>query len=109
MNITQAILHLFPNADPAKDFIVKDEGKGQFISEWNLTDPEPTQTQIEEAWIASKTKWENETIRLKRRAEYPVIGDQLDALWKAFVPPAGSEAETMKAKIEAVKAKFPKI
>ena len=39
----------------------------------------------------------------KRRAEYPSIGDQLDALWK------GGEAQTaMQAQIAAVKAKYPK-
>ena len=39
----------------------------------------------------------------KRRAEYPALGDQLDALWK------GGDAQTeMQAKIAAVKAKYPK-
>lgn len=39
----------------------------------------------------------------KRRAEYPSIGDQLDAFWK------GGEAEVaMYEKIQAVKAKYPK-
>jgi hypothetical protein len=39
----------------------------------------------------------------KRVAEYPAIGDQLDALWK------GGEAQTeMLAKVMAVKAKYPK-
>ena len=39
----------------------------------------------------------------KRRAEYPSIGDQLDAFWK------GGEAEVaMYAKIQAVKDKYPK-
>lgn len=39
----------------------------------------------------------------KRLMDYPPIGDQLDALWKG-----GAEAEAMKAKIQAVKAKYPK-
>ena len=39
----------------------------------------------------------------KRRAEYPSLGDQLDALWK------GGDAQTaMQAQIAAVKAKYPK-
>ena len=38
-----------------------------------------------------------------RAAEYPPIGDQLDALWKG-----GAEAEAMLAKVQAVKAKYPK-
>jgi hypothetical protein len=39
----------------------------------------------------------------KRVAEYPPIGDQLDALWKG-----GAEAEAMLAKVQAIKAKYPK-
>jgi hypothetical protein len=39
----------------------------------------------------------------KRRAEYPSLGDQLDAMWK------GGDAQTaMQAQIAAVKAKYPK-
>jgi hypothetical protein len=39
----------------------------------------------------------------KRAAEYPAIGDQLDALWKG-----GDAAAEMLAKVQAVKAKYPK-
>jgi len=39
----------------------------------------------------------------KRAAEYPSIGDQLDALWKG-----GNDAAEMLAKVQAVKAKYPK-
>lgn len=44
-----------------------------------------------------------------RRAEYPPIGDQLDALWKALegrkLPP---EAEAVRARIADIKARHPK-
>jgi hypothetical protein len=39
----------------------------------------------------------------KRVAEYPPIGDQLDALWKG-----GDAAAEMLAKVQAVKIKYPK-
>ena len=39
----------------------------------------------------------------KRQAEYPPIGDQLDALWKG-----GDAAAEMLAKVQAVKVKYPK-
>lgn len=39
----------------------------------------------------------------QREMEYPPIGDQLDAMWKG-----GTEAAVMRAKINAVKAKYPK-
>jgi hypothetical protein len=41
--------------------------------------------------------------KAKRAAEYPTIGDQLDALWKG-----GDAAAEMLAKVQAVKAKYPK-
>jgi len=41
--------------------------------------------------------------QLPRRLEYPSVGDQLDALWKG-----GDAASEMLAKIQAVKAKYPK-
>ena len=40
----------------------------------------------------------------KRVAEYPPIGDQLDALWKG-----GDAAAEMLAKVQAVKSKYPKV
>jgi hypothetical protein len=39
----------------------------------------------------------------KRAAEYPSIGDQLDALWKG-----GEAATEMLAQVQAVKNKYPK-
>jgi len=42
-------------------------------------------------------------VRQKRAPEYPSIGDQLDALWKG-----GEAAAEMLAKVQAVKAKYPK-
>jgi len=39
----------------------------------------------------------------KRRAEYPSLADQLDAMWKG-----GEAATAMTAQIAAVKAKYPK-
>lgn len=41
--------------------------------------------------------------KAKRQAEYPTIGDQLDALWKG-----GDAAAEMLVKVQAVKAKYPK-
>lgn len=38
-----------------------------------------------------------------RKDEYPQIGDQLDAMWEG-----GGVAATMRAKIAAIKAKYPK-
>jgi hypothetical protein len=53
---------------------------------------------------AKKDDYEaNEKYKDIRKAEYPPIGDQLDALWKG-----GQAAADMKAIIDGVKAKHPK-
>ena len=44
------------------------------------------------------------TYAQKREAEYPPIGDQLDALWKG-----GDAAAEMLVKVQAVKSKYPKV
>ncbi len=45
-----------------------------------------------------------------RVAAYPPIGDQLDAIWKAFTTMniQQPDAQAMLAQIQAVKAKYPK-
>ena len=50
-----------------------------------------------EALVASKAYIDN------RVAEYPSIGDQLDALWKG-----GDDAAAMLDQVMAVKARYPK-
>jgi hypothetical protein len=61
---------------------------------------EPTTVDIDKSEIV---KPEIPDYYAKRRAEYPSIGDQLDAFWKG-----GDAAAEMLAKIQAVKDKYPK-
>jgi hypothetical protein len=46
-----------------------------------------------------------------RKAEYPPVGDQLDALWKLIGPtaPKDSEAKIIFDKCVAIKEKYPKL
>lgn len=58
------------------------------------------------ATLEEVSAWESSRIPTYadlRRAEYPPIGDQLDALWKG-----GTDAEAMKSIIDGVKARYPK-
>jgi hypothetical protein len=74
------------------------EGNIPFTTEEEAAqDIEDAQWRIEQAELA-KTAYQN-----KRASEYPSIGDQLDALFKAGVFPAD-----MAATIQAVKDKYPK-
>ena len=60
-------------------------------------DAEEAKCASEQAALA-RTKYQRD-----RAAEYPPIGDQLDALWKG-----GDAATQMLAKVNAVKNKYPK-
>ena len=54
--------------------------------------------------LAAVNAWvDPNAYKTKRQAEYPPIGDQLDALWKG-----GDAATEMLAKVQAVKIKYPK-
>ena len=54
--------------------------------------------------IAAVNAWvDPDAYKAKRIAEYPPIGDQLDALWKG-----GDAAAEMLATVQAVKVKYPK-
>lgn len=47
--------------------------------------------------------WLENGYKNQRQQEYPPVGDQLDALWKG-----GDAAAEMLARVQAVKAKYPK-
>lgn len=80
---------------PAAQYVLR----GQEI-EWHSQDiAQPTAAEIH----AALAQLDAEKYREARAAEYPSIGDQLDALFHAGVFPS-----EMAAKIQAVKDKYPK-
>jgi len=90
-NLAKALTRLAPTAQ----YVIR----GDQI-EWHSTDiPQPTTEQIQAEFAAMDA----EKYREQRAAEYPSIGDQLDALFHAGVFPP-----EMAAKIQAVKDKHPK-
>ena len=84
----KAIYKLYPQV------VTVDDGTGAFDKDGNKVEID----------LAAVNAWQDpEAYKYQRAAEYPPIGDQLDALWKG-----GAEAEAMLAKVQAVKAKYPK-
>ena len=83
----KAIYALYPQT-------VKTVGTDAFDKDGNQITIDLTQVN---AWV------DPEAYKSKRQAEYPPIGDQLDALWKG-----GDAATEMLAKVQAVKTKYPK-
>jgi hypothetical protein len=57
----------------------------------------------EAAFAAEQAALAKTEYQRQRAAEYPPIGDQLDALWKG-----GEAAAAMLAQVQAVKTKYPK-
>ena len=84
----KAIYKLYPQV------VTVNDGTGAFDKDGNKVEID----------LAAVNAWvDPEAYIVKRVAEYPAIGDQLDALWKG-----GDAAAEMLAKVQAVKAKYPK-
>jgi hypothetical protein len=91
----KAIQSLRPNAE----FTMR----GNTIIWHDTNQTQPTDAEIETEITRLKTEYNNAQYARNRKEEYPNIGDQLDALFKAGVFP-----DDMAAKIQAVKDKYPK-
>ena len=90
---------------PQVDFFLQDDsdGNGVYIKKWNSSKSQPTKSEIEAAEVEWKAAYDAKAYARNRQAEYPSIGDQLDALYHAGVFPAD-----MTATLKAVKDKYPK-
>jgi hypothetical protein len=87
MKLHKAILNLYPQAVNIVNETAFDKDGNQIKIDMDLV-----------------TAWQDpEAYKYARAREYPPIGDQLDALWKG-----GDAAAEMLAKVQAVKAKYPK-
>jgi len=51
MILEKAILKIYPNAVPHKDFLITDSGNGPEIKNWKYNKPIPTTDQLQEAWL----------------------------------------------------------
>jgi uncharacterized small protein (DUF1192 family) len=72
--------------------------------EWLSTDSQqPTEAEIQAEITRLQAEYDAKAYARSRAAEYPAIGDQLDALFHAGVFPA-----EMAAQIQAIKDKYPK-
>lgn len=80
---------------------VEQDGLPVKVASLNLADK--AQDQAAEATAAALVAYKEQ-----RKAEYPPIGDQLDALWKKEHLNDDTEWQAIAAEIEAVKARYPK-
>lgn len=70
---------------------------------WHKNPTNITDEQIAIKLVELQADYDAKEYQRKRQPEYPSIGDQLDALFKA-----GAFPDDMAAKIQAIKDKYPK-
>jgi hypothetical protein len=49
MNIPNALVYLFPTANPLRDYTIADDGSGPRIIAWNLPQAQPTEAELQAA------------------------------------------------------------
>ena len=101
MNINQGLQQLGFLTN--EDFHLQDDGGGVYISRWLSDEPQPSDAEIEAAYIA----WENDYAR-KRLEEYPSVDELIVALWEGVVEERMAAVTKLEGKRQAVKTKYPK-
>lgn len=54
MILYDAIMWAYPNAIPNKDFVLRNDGDGPYIEQWNLRAPIPTKEELQMWWKESQ-------------------------------------------------------
>jgi hypothetical protein len=52
MELWKALAHLYPDAEPLRDYAIVDEGAGPYIAVWSLPGEPPTQAELDAAIVA---------------------------------------------------------
>lgn len=93
--IVEALKSLRPSAEWSID--------GGKLTWLDKTQARPSDDEITAEVARLQAEYDAEAYQRQRAAEYPPIGDQLDALWKG-----GDAAAEMLAAVQAIKLKYPK-
>lgn len=56
MNYRLALEYIYPDIVIEKDYILRDDGKGVYISEWSYDKPQPTLDELNAAWDQVKNE-----------------------------------------------------
>lgn len=54
--IALVLRHLYPDADPLRDYTVADDGSGPRLTAWHLPDPQPTEAELNAALPAAQAR-----------------------------------------------------
>lgn len=103
-------LHLLnPKLTAGIDYVIRHENSNQepYIAEWMADSAQPTSEQVRAAMVELSDASHEAKYAAMRRAEYPSIGEQLDAAYQARQGDNVKQVELDK-RIREVKEKYPK-
>ena len=102
-----AIRQLYPQALHGVDYHIGDDGDGPYIREWYFEAAQPDDKTLKSAIQRHREEMQSNNYREYRKAAYPAIEDQLDAIHKARM---GDDAhlQIIEQQIRKVKQKYPK-
>ena len=109
VTLCRAIRILNPNVTAGVDFVIKQDSPEQepYIAEWMADTPRPTKEEINAALVEVSDAHHEDKYAAMRRADYPSVEEQLDAMYQAR---QGSNAKQLEVdgKIRRVKERYPK-
>lgn len=109
MNLSDILRLKFPNIDFIRQVIIEDNGNGPYIKQWDNELGEQPSEETLALWSDEiSTVRELEIVHELRRNNYPALGDQLDALFKAMEAGILPKVDGFYDEIKKVKETFPK-
>jgi len=107
--LCRAVHLLQPNAHAGVDYVIRHDNPGDepYVDEWHASEQQPTREELRHALEKIINGDTGKNYASMRSAEYPSVGDQLDAAYKAR---QGNDAEqiAIDGLISKVKDKYPK-
>ena len=93
---------------PHKDYVLRNDGDGVYIDQWNSELPQPSVDDIEEAHAEWQAEQDATKYQRDRKAEYPTLDELVVALWEGVVEERMASITALEAVRQAVKTKYPK-
>jgi predicted lipid-binding transport protein (Tim44 family) len=107
--LCRAIHILNPHVTAGIDYVIRHDDPQQeaYLAEWMSDDPRPDEDAIRSALKEVQERGHEERYAAMRRAEYPSVGEQLDAAYQARQGDITRQRE-VDEQIRRVKEKYPK-
>ena len=93
-------IYLDREIDFEKDVLLKNTGEGDYISEWNVEEVQPTQEQLDALESQATTLESNNQVDATRKTAYGSWNDQLDEIYH--------DMDAWKARLQTIKTNNPK-